>query len=254
LFRYDEAHDVLREGLDTADEALDHAAAGDIHQRIFTVWWVTPNYFRALNETHLAMTRYVEAGCEVGIGKVLVDRGNAFLTLDKREWSDECFHTALGRLPESVGSHRAAAWQGLGINRVARGDHKGALQMLREAEQIPLDPMNRSKVKWLSGQVLAQAGRFPLAIERLEEAAEALLQLAPNNGALCVIDLAATYLKAGDQPSSHRAVRMLQEILPSIERKAALMAAAELVNLGLAGKGLTLALLKKAKGRGSRFY
>jgi hypothetical protein len=47
---------------------------------------------------------------------------------------------------------------------------------------------------------------------------------------------------------------MLREVLPSIEQNAAFMAAAELINMGLAGKGLTLPLLKEAKGRGRRFY
>ena len=254
LYELEKALDLLETGLAAADKHLDHSAAGNIHQRIFTVLWATPDYEKALDETRFAMTRYADVGNQTGIGKVLVDRGLVLGELQELKWSNSCSWRALEILPEEERPNRAAAYHQISRNILAgEGDGEEALRLSLVAESLAEDPENLAKGTWQTGRVMLHLGD-PDGIKRIEAAAEALLELSPASGAMAVLDLAGQYLVLGDAASAHRAARSLRAILPCIGGKAAKLAAIELVNIGLAGKGLSRAVLGAARERMHRFY
>jgi tetratricopeptide (TPR) repeat protein len=254
LFRYQRARECFEEGMALANARLDHSAAGDLHQRIFTLWWATPNYEKAFAETGFAMARYADAHDEIGMAKVLVDRGLVLGNMGKWKWSDQCLLQALRVLPQKVAASRAAALLGRSRNLMVEGKGNAALITAMEAEETARDPLNQAKGKWQTGKILVELGRYPEGAARIEQAAEALMDLAPNNGVLATLDLAGIYLAAGDSESAYRMARNLGAILPAIERGAARLAAVELVNLGWAGRGLSLTVLQNARERLRRLY
>ena len=241
---YGVAESVIRRGLEYAEESLDHATAGNLFQRLSMVFWAQLEYREALVENGRAIAKHFDADYEVGLARSYVDRGVIVGSLGHLEWSNKCFKAGLRLLPEGEPRNLATALQGLSHNLLELGDLPQALFYFEATEKVPLDPLNSAKVEWFRGTTLSELGRFEEAIERLSNAIEKLFILSPNNAAVATIDLACTFLKAGEFKKAHRVAGSITRCLGTLgNHKAAIVAATELANIGLAGKGLTLSFL-----------
>ena len=248
MLRYDDAMETLNEGLECALESDDLAMAGDLHQRLSMVWWATMHFDEALQENCRALAMHAEAANPIGMGRSLVDRGIVLGSQGLFQRSTDCFARGLEELPGSELRHKATALHGIGHNLLEQGHRTEAKAYLEEAEELPLDPLNQAKLIWVTGKALCDKGSYESGLLRLHRATETLCDLAPNCGIIANIDLVAAYLQKGDGVMAHQLAAEMLKVIPAIKnRRAVEVATMELVNLGLAGKGLTLSILEAKK-------
>ena len=252
VYDYKSAQEILGIGLKAANRTLDHSSAGDIHQRLFTLNLSRADYKKGLEETSRAIVRYLEGAEPIGVAKSFVDRGSAFAMLGESARAATFFEMALAELPESVPRSRAAAFQGAAYILAREGKLQAALTMIRESEAIPTNPFTEAKTQWLNATILSSGGKHEEALDKLFECSDLLLEIAPNSGVLAKVDLVVALLKAGKPVEAHQTAAALTRFISVFTHKNASMALVELANLGLAGQGLTLAILRSARERVSR--
>ncbi len=211
----------------------------------------------ALTVSDMAMAICASQRDRIGMGRVFVDQGAYLLAPDPAAATDS-YRTALALLPDSEGSNRAAAYQGLAsIDEQAKRFDRAEGYLLQALALIPQDAIYpRAMAQWSAGAIAKASGKPDNAEPLLVLAIEGLIVTDPFSAALATLDFVDLLLTSGQtRAATERAKEMARFLQPF--RHDAIAAAAVTHFTSLVRKGeLTTEIIKAARKavEGERTY
>lgn len=249
--RYDEAFLACVEGLEIAGRHEDRLGEVDLLQRLsFLIVSMSADYDAALRISERAGTLCLRTGDLNRVGRVLVDQGSILYYLQRYRESEETFESAIAILDEDERRHRLTALHTLGLLCQARGFPERALEYCHQVAPMVASRFERGKLNWLEAVILADLQSLESALEKFQQAWDALAETSVIDAALSACDHVEILLRSGSFESARVQSRYLQALLePLRENPIASAAIRDFVRCEQEGNLLNAAFLAGIRKR-----
>ncbi|MCP3961605.1 MAG: hypothetical protein GY719_27510 [bacterium] len=248
--RLDQALEALHYALLLAEGHDGRAVCADLLQRLGVAYGYTGDHTLGLLFAKEAAYEHRMAGDLRGEGRSWVDQGSRYASLDRFDDAVAANQAALRCLPEDEVRHRFSAYHCLASIHLRQGRLRQAAACLGRAEELAprIGEDLVGGLQTVKATLAAVAGDHARAERAFAAATEVFRKVSPLDAALASVDLARSQVLCGRMDRALGTVKGMAAFLEPLKKNAlASEAILQLVRVALAGQGLTLRLLNRAR-------